>query len=142
MAYQSQDYQDALAQAEQTVSDSSTDYREWIWLGQLRWAANQPAEPSFRRAIELAGNKSPDAWPALVTYLAATDPKKAEAAVAEAEAKLSQSKDPQARLALAECYRLIGQSDQGLVVFDTVLKANPDDPQNRDLRQLLEVLAG
>lgn len=41
-------------------------------------------------------------------------------------------------LVLARC----GLSQPARQWLDSYLKANPDDPQNRDLRQLLEVLAG
>jgi regulator of sirC expression with transglutaminase-like and TPR domain len=41
-------------------------------------------------------------------------------------------------LVLARC----GLSQPARQWLGSYLKANPDDPQNRDLRQLLEVLAG
>ena len=79
-------YGSAVAKAEQVVSENSDNYRDLIWLGQLRWAANQPAEPLFRRAIALAKD-APEARLALILYLAGTDRK------ADAEAALEASRE-------------------------------------------------
>src|SRR5205807_2691942 len=90
LAFEKQDYGRAVTLAQKAKLGDSKDYRDHIWLGQLFWAAGQKteAERALRRAAALAGD-APDAWMALVVYLARTGEKaRAEAALLEAEKKL------------------------------------------------------
>jgi len=124
VAFRNQDYSGALERAEQVVSDRSDDYRDLLWLGQLRWAAGQPAEPAFRRAVALAG-EAPDAWLALILYLTGTG-RKADAAEAfkKAEAALPRA---QSLLALAQACEALGQPERAGALYAEALKARPDD---------------
>ena len=124
VAFRNQDYSGALERAEQVVSDRSDDYRDLIWLGQLRWAAGQPAEPAFRRAVALAG-QAPDAWLALILYLAGTN-RKADATEALAKAEASLPRAP-SLLALAQACEAIEQPDRAAALYAEALKARPDD---------------
>jgi tetratricopeptide (TPR) repeat protein len=124
IAFQAQDYGRALEQAELAVSAKSDDYRELIWLGRLRWAAGQPAEPLFRRAVTEAP-EAPEARVALVSYLVGSgQAEAAEAATREAEAQLPRD---QAALALARCHELIGQGERAKALYQEALAARPDD---------------
>ncbi len=120
------DYGRALSLAQKAVADQSKDYRDYVWLGQVLWAADRgaEAEPVLRRAVELAGNV-PDAWVALIQYLARTgQQEKAEAALREARDKLRREQAP---LALAQCYEAVNRPDQALELYRTALAAHPED---------------
>lgn len=120
------DFDRALRLAGQSVPADSKDYRDHLWLAQVRWAAGRQkeAEAGFRRAVAVT-EKTPDAWVALVGFLARTDQKaKAEEAVREAAKKLPKEKAP---LALGQCYELLGQPEQAKAQYEAALKANRDD---------------
>ena len=128
VAFRNQDYASALEQAEKVVSDRSEDYRELIWLGQLRWAAGKPAEPAFRRAVVLAGD-APEARLALITYLAGTDRKaEAEKALAEAEKALPPET---AALALARANAVLGRTDRARELYRKAQADRPADLRGR-----------
>ena len=125
-AFRNQDPERALRFAQQAVSADSKDYRDQIWLGQIKWAARQPqeAEKAFRRATELAGNV-PDPWVALIQFLVQTkDQAKAEAAIQRARRQLPPAQAP---LALAQCYEGLGRVDQAAKYYRAALAANADD---------------
>src|SRR5207302_5039554 len=69
MALGTEDYDRAIAVARKVVDDNSKSYRDYIWLGQIYWAAKHPldAEQALRRAVELARTQ-PEAWVALVQF--------------------------------------------------------------------------
>jgi tetratricopeptide (TPR) repeat protein len=116
----------ALQMAQSAVSADSKDYRDQIWLGQMRWAAgkNTDAEAAFRKAIALA-EQAPEGWLALAQFLTRTGDKgKAEELVAQAQKKL---KGDKALLALAQCHELIGQEQRAKELYEKALSAQRDD---------------
>ncbi|HEV3162523.1 MAG TPA: tetratricopeptide repeat protein [Isosphaeraceae bacterium] len=124
ISYQTQDYSHALELAEKSVSENSEDYRELLWLGQLRAAAGRPALGALQRAVSLAP-EAPETWLALILYLAKTDRKdEAKVALQSAECKLSKEQAP---LVLAQGYEAIGNVDQARELFQAALAARPDD---------------
>ena len=127
VAFRNQDYAGALDRAERVISDRSDDYRDQIWLGQLRWAAGRPAEPSFRRAVALAG-KAPEAWLALILYLAGTG-RKADAAEALKKAEAALPRET-SLLALAQACEALGQPERAGKLYAEALKVHPDDLAN------------
>src|SRR5262249_5610443 len=100
----------ALELARKAVAANSKDHRDYLWLGRVAAQAGRPqeAETAFRRARELAEG-DPEAWAALVLFLANTDAKRAEAELAEAERRPPPGK---ASLALAPCYEALGQMEK------------------------------
>ena len=116
----------ALELAQQAVSPDSRDYRDHIWLGQVRAAAgkSKEAEESFRRALQL-GKKEPAAWMALVHYLAQRkQPEQAEELLREAKTKLPAE---QASLTLAAGYEALGKGEQAEATYLAALKKRPKD---------------
>jgi len=116
----------ALDLARKAIPAASNDYRDRLWLGQILWAAGEPAkaEPELRRAVELAGG-APDALIMLVQYLARTGRKEqARKAIELARSRLS---GDQAPLALARCFAQVGDVDQARAQFQAALAAHPDD---------------
>ncbi len=116
----------ALDLARKAIPANSKDYRDHLWLGQILWAAGEPAkaEPELRRAVELAGT-APDTWIALVQYLARIGQQdRARAAIEQARALLP---GDQAPLALARCYAEVGDVAQARAQLQAALAARPDD---------------
>lgn len=138
VSLQSGNYKRALELARQTIQSGSRDHRDYIWLGQILWAASQRAEVSseqrhaeeveaekaFSQAVELSG-KSPEAWVALVQYLVRTrQTGKAEAQIAKAQSQLPREK---ASLALAQCYATVNKLDKARELFSALLQERPND---------------
>jgi tetratricopeptide (TPR) repeat protein len=126
VSLQANDRARALVQARNAIPVDSNDYRDHLWLGQILWAAGEPAkaEPELRRAVELGG-EAPDAWITLVQYLARTGRKEqARAALEQARTRLS---GEQAPLVLAHCFEEVGDLDQARAQLKTALAARPDD---------------
>ncbi|MHB1424367.1 MAG: tetratricopeptide repeat protein [Gemmataceae bacterium] len=138
VSLQSGNYNRALDLARQAVKADSRDYRDFVWLGQILWAAAQRAEVSeskrrdaeaeaekaLYRAVEMAGN-APEGWVALVQHLVRTrQTDKAEAQIEKARDKLPPTQAP---LALAQCYAALNKLDKARQLFDAALKARPDD---------------
>jgi tetratricopeptide (TPR) repeat protein len=101
----------AVKAALEAVSESSTDHRDHLWLGQMLAAADPldaKAEKHLRQAVALA-ERSPETWVALVQYLAAAGKKKeSEAALDEAKGKVPAELLPPM---LAPCYEALGRFD-------------------------------
>ena len=128
VSFRTQDYGGALELARKAVSADSKDYRDLIWLAQIRSAAGgdqaNQVEPLLRRAVTLKGDV-PDARVALILYLAGTGQKeKAQAALREAEQKLPPEG---AALALAQCHEAVGDADRARDLYQAALKAKPED---------------
>ena len=133
ISLQTGDYNRALELADKAVADNSTNYQDYIWLGQVLWAASQRAEitPEQRRVIGVRtekalwqgarlGGKAPDGWVALVQYLArvgATD--RADEAIHEAEGQVSAEDAP---LAFAQCYAALDRPDRARELFRSAVK--------------------
>jgi tetratricopeptide (TPR) repeat protein len=132
------DFDRALDLAQQAAPESSPDYRDQIWLGQVLWALAQEAEAqgraeeaqarrakaerALRRATDLAGDR-PEAWVALVQYLIGSgQPAQAEAAVQEAQGRLAG-----APLALAQCFEAINRRDRAQQLYREAQAAQPQD---------------
>jgi tetratricopeptide (TPR) repeat protein len=121
-----QDKVQARTLAEKAVSSDSQDYHDYLWLGQILWAAgeSQKAGRAFFRARDLA-DSTPDTWVALVLYLASTGQKdQAVAEIAKAERKISKD---QAALALAQCYEAIRSHPRAQQLYQEAVAAKPDD---------------
>ncbi len=126
VAFRNQDYSGALAKAQAIVSEESDNYRDLLWLAQIRWAAGQPAEAILRRAVALAKD-APEARLALVGYLAGTGKKaEAEAVLTTAAQELPREKS---LLALARGHEILGQTEKAESLYAEALAAQPDDPR-------------
>ena len=115
-----------LKLAERAVAKDSRDYRDQLFHGQVLWSVEKPkeAEAAFRQAVAL-DSKAPEAWAALVTFLAGTDQKQqAEAETEKARLALPADKAP---LALAACYEALGQRDKAEEQHLALLKSKPND---------------
>jgi tetratricopeptide (TPR) repeat protein len=122
-----EDPRQTLLLARKAVSDQSADYRDHLWLGQVLWALQQPqdAEKELREAVKRGADR-PDAWVALVQFLAGHDRRReAEEETARAEKQLGGEAAP---LDLAACYEAIGDRARAAEQFKKVLAARPDEP--------------
>jgi tetratricopeptide (TPR) repeat protein len=135
VSVQVQDNLRARALAEQAVSNSSKDYRDYLWLGQILWAAGEPkkAGQALLRARDLA-DTTPDTWVALVLFLASTgQTEQALAEIAKAEQRIPKE---QAALALAQCYEAVHANARAQALYQQALAGQPDDAS------ALQALAG
>ena len=126
VALRAQDKARALSYAQKAVANESKDFRDYIWLGQIYWAAGdlKKAEAALYRARALADTE-PDAWVALVFYLAASNQiAKAQAELDRAEHKLARDS---AALALAQCCEAVGRLEKANELYRAAVAAKPDD---------------
>jgi tetratricopeptide (TPR) repeat protein len=111
----------------QTICESSTDYRDYLWLGQVLFEAGRSADDvakQFRRAVELAP-QVPETWLAWVKYLVGQKKQpEAEKAIEKARHQLPE-KDRS--LALAQCYEVIGRLGQAEAEYQHAQKEQPDN---------------
>jgi tetratricopeptide (TPR) repeat protein len=125
VSLQNRDSARASGLALQSVHENSTDYRDYLWLGQVLAEAGRPTddvEKQFRRAVELAP-QVPETWLALVKYLASVKKQsEAERAIEQARRQLSEKDRP---LALAQCYEVIGRLDQAEAEYQHSQKDRP-----------------
>jgi tetratricopeptide (TPR) repeat protein len=124
---QSGDVTRALRLARTVVAADSKDYRDHIWLGQLLWAAGRRAEGEkhLLDAVALA-ETVPDPWVALVQVLALSGRQEAaRERIAQARRKLPAGKSD---LALAQCYEAVSGLKEARQLYQSALKANPDNP--------------
>ena len=129
VSMQSGNFNRAPDLARQAIKADSRDYRDYIWLGQILWAAAQRAEISdpkrraaeeeaekaLYHAVELAGN-APEGWVALVQHLVRT--RQTDKAQAQVEKRRSQLPAEKAALALAQCYAVLNKLDKARQFFD------------------------
>jgi tetratricopeptide (TPR) repeat protein len=116
----------ALDLADPDAAKGSKDYRDFLWRGQVYWAANKPdaAGPLLEKARDLA-DTAPETWTTLILFLANTGQKeKAREAIAAAEKKLPPDKKP---LALGRCYQAVGDTEKADKSYAAALAARPDD---------------
>jgi tetratricopeptide (TPR) repeat protein len=139
ISFRSGNYTRALEVARRAVQADSRDYRDYVWLGQVLWAAAQQAEvaPDQRRAAEAEaeqalsrgvelGGKKPEAWLAFVEYLARTGRReKAEALLEKARGQLPPEQAP---LALGQGYAALNRPDKAREAFAQARAARPKDP--------------
>jgi len=134
-----QDYPGAVNAAKK-VADSSTDYRDFLWLGLLldirgqhdeaRKAhdearkAHDEARKAFKRALSL-DEHAPESWVAFIQFLARTGQKTdAEKALNDARAQIPAAKRP---LALAQCLEVLGKLDEASQQYAAAASQSPDD---------------
>jgi tetratricopeptide (TPR) repeat protein len=113
---QANDNAQALTRAEDAVAQAPRDFRTHLLLGQIYWRMGKldKALSSLSKARDL-GERVPETWVALIGFLAATDRKeRASAELARAETKLV---DLQGRLALAQCYDAVGETEKAGAVY-------------------------
>lgn len=126
VSLQMRDYDRALELARRPVEAGSSDYRDYLWLGQVLTVAGRRAEAEkfLRQAVTL-NPLAPDAWVSLVQALATAGQKeKAVEVIRQAQSRLPEAQVP---LVLAQCYELTGSLDQAEQQFLAVLKTNADD---------------
>ncbi|MCS6850891.1 MAG: tetratricopeptide repeat protein [Gemmataceae bacterium] len=117
----------ALSLARSAVPGESRDHRDWLWLGQMLWALEQPADAvtALRRAVALNESEA-DTWVALVQCLTqmgrATE---AEEVVHQAQSKLGGDRKD---LALAACWEAVGRRDLAQRLYQQQLERRPHDP--------------
>ncbi len=136
VSLQNRDSARAVSLALRAVHESSPDYRDHLWLGQVLSAAGSAelksnrsttdeAEKQFRRAVELAP-QVPDTWLALVRHLAGVQK------LSEAEKVIDQARDRLAKdsqiLTLAACFEAIGRLDRAGEEYRQALDAQPRNP--------------
>jgi tetratricopeptide (TPR) repeat protein len=115
----------AFELAQKAVSKDSTDYRDFVWLGQAADLAGRPAdaETAYEKAVKLAP-KNPEPWAALLFSLARSKPAAVEAKIAEAQEALPKEELP---FALGPCYESMGKLDQARTQYLAALALRPDD---------------
>lgn len=118
----------ALEYAKRAVPESSTNYKEQIWLGDIYAGVNDPEKPAvdrFRCATELAPDEM-DAWVALVHHLAANKSTKDEAAKTFERAKDKVKKADQAYfVALGQLE--LGETAKAIEAFKQARTERPND---------------
>jgi tetratricopeptide (TPR) repeat protein len=122
------DFAAALEQAERIVNvEKSTDLRDLLWLGWLRWKSGREAdaERPFLRAVELA-ESTWDPYVQLVQYYALVGRLDRAAEVTrQLEQRLgSEGAYP---LALAQCYFAMKQLDKAGRFYQLAYEADPND---------------
>jgi tetratricopeptide (TPR) repeat protein len=132
--------EDALRLASGLAPETSNDYRQQLQryrvflitaknavaYGRKKEEQDQyvQAEAAVRRALDLAPQK-PDPWVAAVQYFVTTSQKaEAEKLIEVAKGKINEDDK---LLALAQCYEMTGNFDMALDLYETALKARPDD---------------
>ena len=113
----------ALDMARKAVSDKKADYEDYLWLGLIAGAAEQPqeAEKALRQARAMKPD-SAEVWEALVTLLARTDAAKAEVELRNAKSALPPDQSP---LVLAAGYEVLGKIDLAGENYQAALKTQP-----------------
>jgi len=115
----------ALEMARKSVSTTSRDYRDYLWLGQMAMVAGQAAEAeqAFRHAIRLEPT-APEPRVALVAQFAKSDPKLADAELAALRKDLPRELVP---LVAATCLDLLNRPQQAEAEFMAAVSARPKD---------------
>lgn len=116
-----------LELARKAVAADAADYREQLWFGQILAALDRHAEAEkvFRKAVELKADV-PETWVNLVLLLArGKQTEAAETALRQAQEKLGAG----AALPLAVCWEALNQRAKAADLYQTALKARPDDAE-------------
>src|SRR5262249_7581875 len=128
------DRRGALDLAIRSVPDDSKEYRDHLWLGQVRAAAGQSkeAEEALRKAPGLAADK-PEVWIALVLFYSQKDKVAAARKIIDEDVPKLKSQAVPTR---ARCFAALFQpkdpkrsayKDPGRAAFQEALKADPKD---------------
>jgi tetratricopeptide (TPR) repeat protein len=117
----------AAKMALDAVAADSTDYHDYLWLGQMLSASGghaEEAEKKLRRAVDLAPGQ-PETWVALVQFLVRVNRMPdAQAVMERAQSTLPPDQAP---LALAECSEVLGRAEQAQKYYQTALATKPND---------------
>jgi tetratricopeptide (TPR) repeat protein len=127
VALKARHFDRALDLVRRAVNPGSRDYRDHLWLAEVLAAAERPAEAEeeFARALRL-GQRLPDTWVALVSYLARSgQTREARDALPAMTARLRPDARP---LALAQCYEALGDWDRAGEQYQAALGRKPNDP--------------
>jgi tetratricopeptide (TPR) repeat protein len=127
IALVTRDPQRALTLAKQAVPADSSDFRDFLWLGQVYMALNEPeqAEKQFEKAVSL-GPEAPEPWIGLTAFhFRRNDLAKAEAVLERADRVLPPDIGT---ITLAQCYQILRRNDKADVLYRRALIAKPDDP--------------
>lgn len=134
-----------LAWARSPETAGSKDYREHLSRATVFALNGAPADATkaLRQAVAL-NDAAPEAWVALVRFLAASGEKdEAEAAATEAAKRLKASAEKGGNssaiaVALGACRELVGDVAAAETLYRNALKSNPADPAA--LRHLVDLL--
>ena len=117
----------AVTLARQAVSEDSTDFRDFLWLGQVYMATDQleQAEEQFEKAVTL-GPEAPETWVRLAAFhYRNKDQSKAESVLERAVRALPSGIGT---ITIAQCYENLNRFDKADQFFRQALTSNPDDP--------------
>jgi tetratricopeptide (TPR) repeat protein len=117
-----EDPEKTLRLAEAAVARASDDYRDYLWLGQVRarLGKTKAAEEALRKALELGG-KQPAPRVALVQFFAANQQRE------EALALIRQASGKIGPEALAACFEAAGDRKAAAEQYQKILAERPDD---------------
>jgi tetratricopeptide (TPR) repeat protein len=119
------DFDSAERLVRSQIALDSTDYRDYLWLGQVlaaRGETSAEAEVALTRAVAL-DETAPEAWMALIRYLLQTDrADQARQKMAVARAKI---KGPQKALFLAQCCEMLDDLEQAGRLYEEALREQP-----------------
>jgi tetratricopeptide (TPR) repeat protein len=119
------DFDSAEKMVRSQFDQDSTDYRDYLWLGQVLAAkgqVSQEAEDALERAVAL-DSVAPEPWMALVRYLLQTDRRdQAREKIEIASTKIDAKKRS---LFLAQCSELLGDLDAAARHYREALQADP-----------------
>jgi len=108
---------------------NSSDYRDYLWLGRIRWVLGQHKEA--RQALDLAlekGEKAPETWVTLVSFLADTKPKGWKDEIAKLIQRAQETLPKEAvPTALAACHEILGELKETEKYLKEALTARPND---------------
>ncbi|MFO0813511.1 MAG: tetratricopeptide repeat protein [Gemmatales bacterium] len=114
-----------LESAKKTIRPDSQDYRDFLWLGNVLWAAGDKpgAEAALKKALAL-GKEQPDVWANWLAYLINVDRKsEAEAELKRAESILKENMT----YVLTSYYKTLGQNDKAEEQYVKLVNSNPND---------------
>ena len=119
-------FDEAVAFAERSVSKSSTNPDDLLWLGQVfaRSGEQERATETLLRAADLAPDRG-DVWLALFSHQIATGKKQAaERTLAKAAELLP---EPKRQLVLGQGYEMVGRLDDAEQAFGEAIRIAPND---------------
>jgi Tfp pilus assembly protein PilF len=125
-SFQANDDAEALIRAERAAARLPKDHQPQLLLGQIYWRMGQldKALSSLLKARDL-DDRAPESWLALIGFLSATERKEqAKAELTKAEKKLT---DVRGRLALGQCYEVVGENDKAVKTFESPQLARSSD---------------
>jgi predicted Zn-dependent protease len=117
-SFRANDNAEALVRAERAAAKAPEDYRPQLLLGQIYWSIGEldRALSALRKARDL-GDRAPETWVTLIGFLSMTERKnQAASELSKAEKKLT---DLRGKLALAQCYEIVGENDKAGKLYAT-----------------------